>query len=348
VTYLFQCVSGFQDLVARELAHSLAGPTRVLAVEEGFLVVDAAAPPGELRKLGFVNNSFLVIGEGADPLDVTVRRWLEDRDWQAAAARAVTPHERSFRLVFHDAGQLVSAPPGTAEPAAQVLARATGLRRNPHRADAEFWFIRRASGRTFFAKRLSHRARTERDLEPGELRPELADLLCRLSEPARGDVFLDPFAGSGAIPAARATRPYNMIFCLESDPERLPRLKARMKAAQERSSPIIVRAGDARRLERLDDGFVHKVVTDPPWGLHDRSISDLPGFYREVVHELCRVTGAGGLVVMLLGRRDLADQLSAEFSGWLALAERHDILVAGKKAVALKWRRTVTPAAASG
>jgi tRNA G10 N-methylase Trm11 len=344
--YLIQCVSGLQEVVARQLAGEPFAPVTVESAEEGFLVIDTAAAPGGIKKLPYINNAFVVLGED-DSLEAALLRLPRDANWQDAAARATTPNERTFRVMIYDAGQLVAGPPGLSQEAAAVLARATGLRRDPHRADSEFWFTRRRSGRVFFCKRISRRAKTERDLEQGELRPELARLLVILSEPAPTDVFLDPFAGSGAIALARAALPYDMIFCFDGDPEKVARLKARVKeeAPVRKRSPIIAHLGDARKLPRLNDGFVDKVITDPPWGFFDPSIEPL-ALYRDVLRELCRVTKPGGIIVALLGRRELVEPLTEAFAEKVALAARYEILVAGKKAVVVKWRVLSAPAPA--
>jgi predicted RNA methylase len=343
--YLLQCVSGLQDVVAAQLDREPFGPVRLLSREEGLLVFDVGASPRALKRLPYANNTFLVLGEAADEgVEPALKRWCHDQRWQAAAAGATAPNERTFRLVLSDAGRLVGPPPGLSAQAADVMTRVTGLRRNPSRADAEFWFIRRQSGKLYFCKRVSQRAKTERDLAQGELRPELVWLILLLSEPAKTDIVLDPFAGSGAIPLARAMLAYNMIFCVDVDDASVARIKARLKAEHElkrrKNSPIIVRQGDARRLERIADGFIDKVITDPPWGFFDQTLTDPGEFYRDVLRELCRVTKPAGFIVLLLGKRDLADELTRDFALWLKLVERHELLVSGRKAVLLKWRRT--------
>jgi SAM-dependent methyltransferase len=347
VKYLIQCVSGLQDVVAEELRREPFGEVRVEAAEEGLLVVEAGASPGELKRLPYINNAFMLLGQldGAT-VEAALERVVQDERWPSAAARATTPGERTFRIMLQDAGQLVAGPPALVTRALETLGRATGLRRDPRQADSELWLIRRASGKVYFCKRISQRARTEKDLAKGELRPELATLLCLMSEPAPGDVFLDPFAGSGAIPLARAALPYNMIFCFDTDPEKVTALKSAARAASKPArgrrggSPIIVHLGDARRLERIQDGFADKVVTDPPWGFFDAGIGDPLAFYRAVLAELVRATKPGGIIVMLMGRRELIEPLEASHAGALALVARHDILVAGKKATVLKWRRS--------
>jgi tRNA G10 N-methylase Trm11 len=155
--------------------------------------------------------------------------------------------------------------------------------------------------------------------------------------------MLDPFAGHGALPAARARLPYNMIFAIEADAALVAELKGRKKDGrlpERKKAPLIVRQGDARRLESLDESFVDAVVTDPPWGLYDRGQTDLPGLYRAVADELARVLKPGGRLVMLLGRGEATAALRAHAPArGLRETAAYDILVSGKKATAVKWIR---------
>ena len=51
----------------------------------------------------------------------------------------------------------------------------------------------------------------------GSLSPELSRLLVRMSKPQGGDVFLDPFAGSGALCRARAEWPARRVIGVDPD-----------------------------------------------------------------------------------------------------------------------------------
>lgn len=337
-------VSGLQDVAWSRLPEAL-GSARLVAREEGLLVFESAAPPGAVAELPFVNNAYSLIhrvpaGSIAEALDHLAR----SEDWHGGLRQACSPREGTFRLVLSDENRLVAGdrtPLGRLQSRIQQL---TGLRPSPRGARVELWVLRRRSGQVFFLRRLSRRARTEKDLEKGELRPELAHLLCLLSEPEAKDVFLDPFAGSGAIPFARTFYPYEMIFAFDERDSQVLVMKERRKAGGRlrlrNGSPLIIRRADARRLERLEDGFIDKVVTDPPWGMFDPSIGDPAAFSLSAMRELCRVVKPGGVLVVALGDRELPDLLSDRLRDDLTEEARHEILLSGKKAVVVKWRRT--------
>jgi 23S rRNA G2445 N2-methylase RlmL len=342
--YYAQCVAGLQAAVAEQLALARFGPVSIAGTEEGAVLFETAAPPADLRRYPLINNCFLVLEEAqCRTIDELLRGVIASGRWHALARRTSGTKERSFRVMLSDEGALVRADRGATSALIESIAAHTGLRHQPGRADVEFWLIRRRGGRGLFCKRITRRERTERDLERGELRPELAAILCALSEPTSKDVFLDPFAGSGAIPLARARRPYNMIFAFDRASEKVASLKQRIKAARShearKKSPIIVRQSKAEQLAGIDDGFIDRIVTDPPWGFFAADVGDIEQFYRDVTLELCRATKPGGVVVMLIGRKDVADRLCAEFAAQLEVAARYDVLVSGKKALVLKWRR---------
>ena len=62
-----------------------------------------------------------------------------------------------------------------------------------------------------------------------------------------------------------------MIFAFDSNEGRVARLKADLKAAVpaklRKHSPIVIRHEDARALASINEGFIDKIVTDPPWGV---------------------------------------------------------------------------------
>ena len=343
--YIAQCTSGLQEVVADQLLREPLLGMAIREVEEGFVIFESDAKPHELGSLQYVNNCFGVIsnfkGQVAE-IDSLLRHVGRDGSWANAAKRFVTPNERTFRVFLSDAGQLVSG--GRAMGVVvDAIARATGLSYASQSANAEFWIIRRRSGLSFFCKRLTRRARTEKDLQRGELRPELTRLLCLLSEPSKDDVFLDPFAGSGAIPFARAALPYNMIYMLDCDEDVVRRLKRDIKIGKKvrerKGCPMIARVADARALDGFKGGFVHKVVTDPPWGIYDSSIEDVQAFYRQLIAELVRVTRDDGLIIMLIGQKDVANSIVAENDAAIDLVASYEILVNGRKASLIKWRR---------
>ena len=160
-----------------------------------------------------------------------------------------------------------------------------------------------------------------------------------MSEPDKSDVFLDPFAGSGAIPLARSKYPYELLYGFDKSVESVSALKINLKGVKARKKrPIILSKADARTLSRFDDGFVSKIVTDPPWGRHE-TIDDVEVFYSEVFKEFLRILAPKGLIVTLIGDRDLVKMLSNKHCDDLCVEININTLVNGQPAALTKWRR---------
>lgn len=272
-----------------------------------------------------------------------LRRLAGDPSWEAAAGRELWG-SASFRLMLADEDRLSRGDSDARNELIRTIEQHCGLRYAPRGGGIEFWLIRRRSGPAYFCVRLTQRRATEKTLAQGELRPELAHLLCELSEPTAGDVFLDPFAGTGAIVFARAERPYNIAFAFEKDAARTRAIRRRAKQIERRGGlrggPVVARIEDARTLDTLQAGFVDRVVTDPPWGHFDPQIADLRALYEAAFRAIVRVTRVGGVVVMLLGRTDEGEDIVATRHRGLELMRRFDILVSGRKALVAKWRRS--------
>ncbi len=133
------------------------------------------------------------------------------------------------------------------------------LKVNRVKPDLEVWFLRRREGFCFVGIRLTKNPNYEKTLRKRELRPQIAHILCLLSEPRSKDVFLDPFAGSGAIPLERTAFPYKEIIASDKDPNAYKYLKERTNKLKKR---ITVKNWDALDLEEIGNGTINKIVTN--------------------------------------------------------------------------------------
>ena len=330
--YLAQCTAGLQDFIAGQLVQDFNAD--IQHTEEGMVIFSGT----KTNDVAYVNNLFLILHslKGGD-MDSLLAACARETSWHKTAQHSTIKGEKTFRLFLSDESRLVSADREKLDKLIGQVERQCRIEHSSHRPDTEFWLFRRRNGAAYFCKRLTKNRLTEKDLKPGELRPELAQILCLMSEPAAKDVFLDPFAGSGAIALMRKKWPYEMILASDIAPEKAQALKKKIPSA---GKPVITHMADALKLDKIKDGFVDKVVTDPPWGLFDKSIKDVPAFYKKALQGLCRMVKPDGIIVMLTGQRELATDLAKQFSGELALEHRYDILVSGKKASIMKWRRT--------
>jgi len=157
---------------------------------------------------------------------------------------------------------------------------------------------------------------SDREFAKAALRPTVAHALVWLSSPKAGDVFLDPFCGSGSIAAERAAYPALRIIASDLSAEALRSAERNLGSAVpaggppgDGGSPVGAGGGpgspvvemhrwDARALP-LDAGSVTAIVTNPPWGNQIGGGSDIAGLYRGFAFEARRVLARGGKAIVL-------------------------------------------------
>ncbi|MGL5811606.1 MAG: TRM11 family SAM-dependent methyltransferase [Nocardioides sp.] len=240
-----------------------------------------------------------------------------------------------FRLMYHIDGQLVSCDPRARQALERSVATASGLRLTPRGQCQEFWIIgRRELEVLYFGQRL-------RDENPptkakGALSVELSALLVAASEPSSTDVFLDPFAGSGALVLARLRSPAKSITYSDLA---LRSHRTEFAPALARNRKVKLLAEDAFELPSIRTGSVDVVVTDPPWGEHDREIGDYGNFADQMAASFARVLKPqSGRAVVLVNRRNEEVLTKALVAGGLDIYDTTQLLVNGHPASAVRAR----------
>ncbi len=313
-----------------EALRSALPDSRVVLSLDGLVAYESDAKVEAIRKLPFVTNSFYILKRFDGPdLALSI---LNDPQLSFDTPVAFT-RRNTFRIISSVANQLVGLDNGILQRLEQRVTEKLGIQPHRSKPDFEFWLAQRSEGYGFFSLRLSQHKAYDKSLQKGELRPELANILCRLSEPSAKELFLDPFCGSGAIPIQRALMPpTGLVLASDIDERKVSDLKARVKAL-DLTKRIVVRAGDALDLARYEAGSIHKIVTDPPWGHFAQLSSD---FYGKMLGEFARVIRDDGIIVILT-----AETLEGYLEG-LALVKKFNILLSGKKAGVYVLRKTGT------
>ncbi|OHE61870.1 MAG: hypothetical protein A2Z99_00870 [Treponema sp. GWB1_62_6] len=242
-----------------------------------------------------------------------------------------------FALRGFIAGEPSSVPTELRGRLERAVTRATGLRPDSAQSDLEFQVALRDDGHAYFL--VAPRAKNEEERKKGTLPRSTSRLLCELSRPEAGDVFLDPFAGSGAIPLERVrTGPFAMIFAGDRDEVLVDELKAKLKKPpyERKRKAIFPKVLDARELGRFEDGFFTAIVTDPPWGAFDGSSPvELEDLYAAFLREFGRLLAPEGRLVLLVSRDGPLDRVLAKSTAAWNVTEDYSVLVSGRKARAV-------------
>lgn len=150
------------------------------------------------------------------------------------------------------------------------------------------------------------RFRGQRTFSRAALRPPIAHALVWLSEPTPDDVFLDPFCGSGTIPAERATYPAASITGGDISP-------AAVKAAKHNApAQVSIRPMDACDLRDIASGSVSSIVTNLPWGKQITPEQDIERLYSKFLCETKRVMAITGRAIMLTDQKEALEQGCSE------------------------------------
>ncbi len=335
-TYASTFPAGLADPVSAALATTLEG-FDLVAKHEDLVVYEARSGPGDIVRLPFVHNSFAVVARlrsrGPRQLDAAVRDLLAElQDGRGLQALVRGRSRPRFRIVASVENKLSALAGQTLADTERTLTSLTGWSVSRAKPDVEFWFMVRREGPPMALVRLTRQKNQHRTLAKGELRSNLAHLLCELSEPSAEDVFLDPFCGSGAIAIARSKLPYRAIFASDSDANHIQRLrKAFREQLKRRSNRFNIRRDDAFALTRYTPGFVNKIVTDPPWG-HYGELDDPFGFYCRVLSEIARIMRRDGTLILVTSREIDVAGAARSIERGLELIETHEFLLSGQKA----------------
>lgn len=324
-------ITGMQQVVAEVLAdHGIRHIDRML---------DGAVCYTHMRPiaLGCMHNTFEVLAQTRmrreQPMEALASAVLSQAK-QLPLSPMRTRQTASFRIVVSRENGLVSLDSRRREALETLIRRRTGLVVNRSRADVEFWLLSRSEGYGFFLRRIPRTGTAAEQPVKGELRGELVYLLNYLSGPNRGDVFLDPFCGSGAIPLSRMRMGgFAHLYATDVQRDCALRTRARLSAAHGYDSgrvTVAVCAVDALA-DVIPPGSVDRIVTDPPWGLFARG-EDIPALYHHMLRAFAAICTPDARLVLLSAQKEILADALTQSPDWTAPMRQFDILVSGKKA----------------
>jgi len=320
-------IVGFERLVARIFGEKYPEANIVRVLNGGILY----KMPNEVGSTApFLNNRFRVFAQ-AERVDI-----ISFADSLDCSDLLESENKKGFRVIVSDGGELVGIDENVLHRLEKKIGSRTGNYVNRHNPDIEYWVLKRSEGVILFTERIGKHKSFDKVLEKGELREDLCYFLNYLSEPNGDDVYLDGFCGSGAIIKNRARLKFKMIFGIDTDKEHISKLRKVFK----KRNDVVLKNIDFFE-NNFDDGFIDKIVTDPPWGFYEK-IDDVDVFYQKIFGEVVRLLKSGGLFVLLAARRDEVGDIDAS----LKLLEKYDILVSGKKAGAYVFRKCAVGCAA--
>ena len=312
-------ISGFDPLVAKLMHRDGMNVVRMM---DGAVEFKSETIPADIP---YLNNIFVVLRR----LNHTnLSRLAQDVIAKQPASIPFRP--KNFRIFVSQENELISLPGNLMHDLVDVFAHAAAAPFSPRQAEAEFWLQSRSEGVAYCLYRLTT---VKKHCEKGELRPELATLLCEASKPQANDIVLDPFAGSGSIPFARSRlhQSFHGIFASEIRSELVDAIKKRLKGIHnsKMQRSFFVRQQDFLSNTFQSDYFT-TIITDPPWGIYEPISRD---FYPSVLKEFARLLSPNGRLILLTAYPGVSGIMPPQFT---PITEYH-ILVSGQKATVFSW-----------
>jgi tRNA (guanine6-N2)-methyltransferase len=334
--YFSTFITGFDQVIKKALKDTIKD-IQIELLTDGLVIYKTNSDLEKIKNLKFLNNSFILLKKfdhlSPNPTKNIVKDLIKDQSLGKTIKRHYSGKKLKFRIRATVKNQFVAIDKNLLRNLEEKIVSAVpNLRVDRSLPDIEILISVRSEGFGLVGIQFSKRPNYEKTLAKGELYPELAYILCLISEPNKEDVFFDPLAGHGAIPAQRLNFPYKQIRAGEINRNLQKELEKRF------GKKVVVDPVDALSLSTVADESIDKIVTDPPWGLYDTD-KDIPKFYDLMLKQLTRVLKPTGIMVILTAQKELFTDLLKMYSKQLKLEEEYSTLVSGKKAGVYKLER---------
>ena len=319
--FISSFTTGFQDVVAADFPRLIKG-VKIIALYDGFVHYRFDGNSRDLEKVIYFNNTFFVLKtfkSGAN-FKMMVNAVAGQKNYYLI-------NRGSFRVRFVQENQFAKVDKALSRRAEESVLQNSRLSLDRLSPNTEIWYSIRREGFSFCGQLISKREFTEKNLNKGELRPEVAYMMCVFCGLTPGQVCADPFAGYGSIPL-QLIKKFNpsKLYVSDISSEQVEIIRAKKQMADER---VDLRVADAFKLEYIGDGQLDAVITDPPWGFYE-DIGDIKTFYNRMFDSFLRVLKTDGKMVILSARKEELEISAAEKC--LKIEKSLHTLINGKKA----------------
>ena len=331
-------ITGFQSVVAKDLPQRLNG-IKIINIFDGLVHYKYTGNSRDLEKIIYFNNTFFILKAMDSKKSDAKNAGLKSVDFNylvntvAQEKKYYLINKGSFRVRFIKENQFEKVDKKITAKAEETVLKNSKLKLDRLSPSTEIWYCLRSEGFAFCGQLISKREFTEKNLNKGELRPELAYLISAFSEISPHDTILEPFCGYGSIPVQLSKR-FNFAKLLVSDidSEKIEALREK-KALQKEAVKVSVQ--DALVLPQIDDNSIDMIISDPPWGFYE-DIGDICDFYRNMFNSFRRVLKSQGKMIILTARTEELKKITTEQN--IIIEDSLHTLVNGKKASLYKLK----------
>lgn len=321
--FISSFITGFQEVVENDLPQRLPG-VKILNVFDGLIHYQYTGDSHNLDKIIYFNNTFFVLktmkGKGLNFPSLVGA--------VASEKKYYLINKGTFRVRFQNENQFAKVDKNISKRAEETVLRNSKLQLDRLSPTTEIWYSIRREGFAFCGQLISKREFTEKNLNKGELRPEIAYLICCYAQLNQEDVIAEPFCGYGSIPVQLMKKfRFQKLFASDIDKEKI---EMDLQKKQLKDNPQLdLSVNDAFVLPQITDNSIDVVITDPPWGYYEE-IDDICDFYRKMFTSFKRILKSDGRMIILSARKDEIEKAASEMD--VQIISSLHTLVNGKKA----------------
>lgn len=321
--FISSFITGFQNVVQKDLENRLRG-IKILNVFDGLIHYSYSGNSHDLEKITYFNNTFFVLktfsGKNLN-FENMVRTISSEKKYFLI-------NKGTFRVRFSKENQFAKVEKNLSRKAENIVMQNSKLKIDRVSPSSEIWYSIRRENFAFCGQLISKREFTEKNLNKGELRPEIAYLICYFAEIKNDDVIAEPFCGYASIPIQIAKRfNFSKIYVSDIDSEKINVILEKKQLSN--NEKIEVSVQDAFILKNISDKSVDLIVTDPPWGFYE-NIENIEEFYEKMFKSFVRILKENGTIVILSAKKEKLEKIASKMN--FKIVEKINTLVNGKKA----------------
>jgi len=286
-------ITGFSDVVKTDLEKNFSG-IKILNLYDGLVHYKYDGDSRQLEKINYFNNTFFLLksmkGRGLN-FPSLVGAVTSSKNYFLV-------NKGSFRIRFIQENQFAKVDKNLTRRAEEYVLRNSKLSLDRLSPSNEVWFCIRREAFAFCGELIFKREFTEKNLNKGELRPEIAYLICAFAGIKENSCLADPFAGYASIPLClKKHYSCKSIFASDLEPQKTEIIKKRMGTGEN----IRVSTDNALELKSLEDKSLDAIITDPPWGIWEK-IDNIELFYQKMFSSFKRVLKEEGSMTILTAK----------------------------------------------
>lgn len=336
--YISTFTTGFQNLIYDMIPYTLKG-VKILALYDGLIYYAYSGKLQNIYSISYFSNTYLVLlkyeNKGLSFKSMVKRMNLNRL--KVSMCRFGT-----FRVRFSQENTFVKVEKSTSLMAERAIQQKLNLTLNRSGATNEFWFIIRREKVGFFCLLLKNNI-AEKSVSKGELKPEVALLMCLYAKIKKNETVFDPFAGHGSIPL-QIGKHFGSKQIIANDINNLNISNLKKKCKKE-GIKIRLLNEDSLILDSISDHSIDVIITDPPWGYYE-TIENISLFYSKMMKSFKRVLKKDGRIIILTARK--REMIETAQNQGIFLINQIDTLINGKKAGVYYFRLNLSPGDYSG